>query len=174
MQTKQSNFRLSRRRFLQSSLALAAFSTGYLPSFTRFARADGFAPVTHPILANIMLNGGPDMRHPFVPPFSSVAGSYGRTYWEARAVSHSPDDTSLAALEARWNNDFFHVESNGTSFGMLKQCGWLYDMFTQGKVALVSGVLSDTSRDHEQASRNMEMGIRDADKLTFASGWGGG
>jgi Protein of unknown function (DUF1501) len=166
-------FELSRRHFLRASLALATLGTGYLPSLMRSARADGFAAVSHPILANIMLNGGPDMRHPFAPPFSSVVGSYGRTYWEARAVIHSPDDLSLAALEARWNNDFHHLESNGTSFGILKQCGWLYDMFMQGKAALVCGVLSDTSRDHEQAIRNMEMGIRDANKLTFGSGWGG-
>ncbi|MSR14028.1 MAG: hypothetical protein EXR86_05560 [Gammaproteobacteria bacterium] len=159
MITTRDKIELGRRRFLRSSLALAALGSGYLPSLMQIARADGFAAVTHPILANIMLNGGPDMRHPFAPPFSSVAGSYGRTYWEARAVSHSPDDQSLAALEARWNNDFHHLESNGTSFGILKQCGWLYDMFTQGKAAEVCGVLSDTSRDHEQAIRNMGMGV---------------
>ncbi len=173
MAVKSNKILLSRRRFLQSSLALAAFATGYLPGVSRIARADGFAPVGQPILANIMLNGGPDLRHPLVPPFSTVAGSYGRTYWEARAISHSPDDTSLTALQARWNNDFYHLQSNGTAFGILKRCGWLHDMFLQGKVALVCGVLSDTSRDHEQAIRNMEMGIRDANKLTFGSGWGG-
>ncbi len=164
---------LNRRRFLQSSLLLSTLGSGLLPSFSRIARADGFAPVAKPVLANIMLNGGPDMRHPFVPAFSSTVGSYGRIYWEARAVIHNQEDPSLAAMQARWNNDYFHVSHGTTSFGILKRCDWLYDQWEAGHVALLCGVLSDTSRDHEQAIRNMEMGNRDADKLLFGSGWGG-
>ena len=173
------DFKLNRRRFLESSLALIAMGGGYVPGFSQLARADGFAAVARPVLANIMLNGGPDMRHPFVPPFSAVAGSYGRTYWEARAATHQVDNT-FAALDGRWNADFFHVVDylpNGpntrTQFGILKKCDWLYDMWLRGKVAFMCGTLSDTSRDHDQAIRNMEMGVRDADKLTFGSGWGG-
>lgn len=56
-----------------------------LPSGIRDARGDSFAAVSHPVLANIMLNGGPDMRHLLMPPFSTTAGSYGQAFWRARA-----------------------------------------------------------------------------------------
>lgn len=162
-----------RRRFLQGAVASLALGGGLLPGTARFARAAGFAPVRQPILANIMLNGGPDMRHPFVPPFSRVAGSVGRAYWEARASIHNPGNPTLDAMETRWNDDYLVAEHQGTVFGMLRGCDWLADQWEAGHVALMCGTLSDTSRDHDQAIRNMEMGVRDADKLWFGSGWGG-
>lgn len=162
-----------RRRFLQGTLAALALGGGLLPGTTRLARAAGFAPVSQPILANLMLNGGPDMRHPFVPPFSRLAGSVGRTYWEARAAIHNPANPTLDAMEARWHDDYVVAEHQGTVFGILRGCDWLADQWEAGHVALMCGTLSDTSRDHDQAIRNMEMGVRDADKLWFGSGWGG-
>ena len=79
----------SRRHFLRTSLALAAVVGNGLPLGMRAAHADGFAALNHPFLANIMLNGGPDMRHLLMPPFSAVTGSYGREFWRTRASRNS-------------------------------------------------------------------------------------
>ena len=162
----------SRRRFLRNSLALATILGNGLPFGMSKVQADSFAALNHPFLANIMLNGGPDMRHLLMPAFSSVDGSYGREFWRARASTQGGDST-VAALDARWNEDYLPASSGATEFGILKQADWLYEMWNAGKVAVICGVLNDTSRDHELATRMMEMGNRQANKFSFGSGWGG-
>ena len=162
----------SRRRFLRNSLALATILGNGLPLGMKKVQADGFASLNHPFLANIMLNGGPDMRHLLMPAFSSVEGSYGREFWRARVSTQGGDDT-LTALDARWNEDYLPASSGGTQFGILKQADWLHQMWEAGKVAVICGVLNDSSRDHELATRMMEMGNRQAGKFSFGSGWGG-
>ena len=162
----------SRRSFLRNSLALAAVLGNGLPCGIRNVRADGFAALNHPFLANIMLNGGPDMRHLLMPVFSAVEGSYGREFWRVRATAQGVSDT-VPALEERWNQAYLPVASGNTQFGILARAGWLYQMWNAGKVAVICGVLNDTSRDHELAIRTMEMGNRQADKFSFGSGWGG-
>ncbi len=162
----------ARRNFLRTSLALAAVLGNGLPFGMSNARADGFAALGHRFLANIMLNGGPDMRHLLMPRWSSVVGSYGREFWRVRASAQGAADDA-AVLEQRWNEDYLPAADGATEFGILKQAAWLHDMWSAGKVALVCGVLNDSSRDHELAIRSMEMGNRLADKFTFGSGWGG-
>ncbi len=162
----------SRRRFLRNSLALATVLGNGLPLGMSQVKADGFATLNHPFLANIMLNGGPDMRHLLMPAFSSVEGSYGREFWRARVSSQGGEDT-VAALDARWNANYLPASSGGTQFGILKEADWLHEMWNAGKVAVICGVLNDTSRDHELATRMMEMGNRQANKFSFGSGWGG-
>ncbi len=163
---------ISRRHFLRTSLALATVFGNGLPLAMREARADNFAALNHPLLANIMLNGGPDMRHLLMPAFSSVNGTYGREFWRIRASAQGTDDTT-SVLEQRWNEDYLPAASGDTQFGILKAAQWLHEMWSAGKVALICGVLNDESRDHELAIRTMEMGNRQADKFTFGSGWGG-
>ena len=162
----------SRRHFLRHSLALAAVLGNGLPWGIRNVRADSFAALNQPFLANIMLNGGPDMRHLLMPAFSSVAGSYGREFWRVRATAQGVSD-SVPALEERWNQAYLPVASGNTQFGILARAGWLHERWNAGKVAVICGVLNDTSRDHELAIRMMEMGNRQADKFSFGSGWGG-
>ena len=162
----------SRRHFLRTSLALAAVVGNGLPLGMRAAHADGFAALNHPFLANIMLNGGPDMRHLLMPPFSAVTGSYGREFWRIRAAAQGANDTA-SVLEQRWQQDYLPAAAGNTQFGILQAADWLHGMWTAGKVAVVCGVLNDSSRDHELAIRTMEMGNRRADKFTFGSGWGG-
>ncbi len=162
----------SRRNFLRTSLALAAVLGNGLPLGMRAAHADGFAALNRPFLANIMLNGGPDLRHLLMPPFSAVTGSYGREFWRIRASAQGANDTA-SVLEQRWNEDYLPAASGNTQFGFLKGADWLHEMWTAGKVAVICGVLNDGSRDHDLAVRTMEMGNRLADKFTFGSGWGG-
>lgn len=108
-----------------------------------------------------------------MPPFSAVNGTYGREFWRIRASAQGADDTTTV-LEQRWNDDYLHVASGNTEFGIVsKSADWLHGMWDAGKVAFICGVLNNPSRDHELAIRTMEMGNRAADKFTFGSGWGG-
>ena len=166
------NHHISRRHFLRTSLALGAVLGNGLPSGIRNARADGFAELHQPFLANIMLNGGPDMRHLLMPPFSALEGSYGREFWRIRASAQGVSD-SVEALNERWTTAYLPAASAGTEFGILARAEWLHQMWNMGKVALICGVLNDSSRNHELAIRMMEMGNRLADKFSFGSGWGG-
>ena len=109
----------SRRRFLRSGLALAALVGNGLPFGISKARADSFAALSQPFLANIMLNGGPDMRHLLMPRFSAITGSYGREFWRARASAHGADDVATV-LEQRWHEDYLPVADGATEFGILK------------------------------------------------------
>ena len=162
----------SRRGFIRDALSLSVVGgLGAFPGITN-AQAAGFAPVNNPILAHIMLDGGPDFRHLFPPAYSSNGGSYGNAYWEARARAHAiaSNDT---AYQARWNGDYFHVSNNGTPFGILGSCDWLHDRWLDGKVAIICNMLADDSRDHDRATRNMERGVREGEKFQDGSGWGG-
>lgn len=162
----------SRRRFLRDALSLSGLiGVGAFPGLSRVAHAAGFAAVTKPILAHIMLDGGPDLRHLLPPAYNPNGGSYGNAYWEARARSHNIAANN-AAYAARWN-DYFEVSFNSTPFGILKTCDWLHDMWIQGKVALICNMLADDSRDHDKATRNMERGVRQGEKFADGSGWGG-
>ena len=163
--------RYSRRQFLMHSLVVGGLLGG-VPGTLRNAHATGFAAVTQPMLANLMLDGGPDMRHLFMPAFSFQARSYGNTFWKARARVHKISDTN-AALDQRWRDGYLPATSGNTTFGILARCGWLYDMWSAGKVAIICGVLGNSSRDHEQARRSLEMGDRTVDKQVFGNGWGG-
>lgn len=161
-----------RRRFIRGALSLTALGgLGAIPGLGA-AQAAGFAAVNNPILAHIMLDGGPDFRHLFPPAFNANGGSYGNLYWQSRARAHAIG-ASNAAYQARWNNDYFHVSNNGTPFGILNTCEWLHDMWLDGKVAIICNMLADDSRDHDKATRNMERGVRTGEKFQDGSGWGG-
>lgn len=163
----------SRRQFLRDALSLSVLSgIGAFPGISRVAHAE-FASVNQPILAHIMLDGGPDLRHLFPPAFvPGAGGSYGSAYWEARARSHNIGNSDAAKL-ARWDEAYFHATNGGTPFGILNTCEWLQTMWNDGKVAIVCNMLADDSRDHDKATRNMERGVRDGEKFQDGSGWGG-
>ncbi|MEM7466258.1 MAG: DUF1501 domain-containing protein [Pseudomonadota bacterium] len=162
----------SRRQFIRQALSLSALGgVGAFPGIS-LAQGTGFAAVNKPILAHIMMDGGPDMRHLFPPAYNPNGGSYGNAYWEARARAHSIASNNTA-YEARWNDDYFHLTYGGTPFGILNSCEWLHDMWIDGKVAIICNMLADDSRDHDKATRNMERGVRLGEKFQDGSGWGG-
>ncbi|MBX9607860.1 MAG: DUF1501 domain-containing protein [Gammaproteobacteria bacterium] len=163
---------LSRRDFLRAGLAAAACTGLGLPGPVRDAHAADSFGLTQPFFANLMLNGGPDMRHLLMPPMSSQSASYGQRFWRARVRSQGIDDT-LSAMDTRGQQDYLPVSDGTTHFGILARCGWLYDMWEAGKVAFVCGVLVDSSRDHELAQRSMNMGSRSSSKVSYGNGWGG-
>lgn len=112
---------MDRRHFLKTTLATGALCAGSgLPILGRMAQADGFASVNRRILINLMLAGGPDLRHLFPPAYDPVSSSYGYKYWQARALSHGVSASSSSEWQQRWSNDYDAVADGSTQFGILK------------------------------------------------------
>lgn len=180
---------LSRRRFLQSTLASGLLlGNGLLP------RISGAAPaaLTSRILVNLFLNGGPDFRHLIVPAYDSTPGSFGHAYWSNRWRAHRLSENNQNTWESRWEDDYYHFTvgdtgsgwtaglvdqgglNTGVTFGIWKEAGWLIDMFRAGHVALVFNAVGGVNRAHDLSSLmlnqgNLESTLNDADR----SGWGG-
>lgn len=165
---------MDRRSFLKSVLATGAlYSTGGLPILGTTASAATFPSPGSRILANVMLAGGPDMRHLFPPPFDPNPASYGYQFWKSKARAHSIAD-SPSAWESRWQNDYFPVGSGTTNFGILKSCAWLKAMWDAGKLAVICNVVGATTRDHAHCQLVMDQGNLTSGPNDFnRSGWGG-
>ena len=165
---------MERRNFIKAALATGLlYGTGSLPSVSRIARA-GFAPVNRRILVNVMLAGGPDFRHLFPPAYNANSASFGYRYWEARARSHDISSSSASAWQNRWTNDYFAVSGGGTTFGILRNCGWLKRMYDQGNVAIIANAIGSSSRDHDHSISILDQGNRAyLANATEGSGWGG-
>ncbi len=140
----------------------------------------GWSPRTHaaatlssPILVNLMLEGGPDLRHLIAPPYDSNTSSVGYNYWSHRYTSHSiGSDTGSWA--ARWSNDYHSLSSGGVSFGISKTAGWLKEQWDLGHVAIVSNVIGSDNRDHHHSTIIYETGDRSATQSDISrDGWGG-
>ncbi len=161
---------MNRRDFLRTLLASSAcFGSGLVP---RFAQAD-LPPNDQRVLLNLFLRGGPDIRHLIAPPFDSTPGTYGYAYWSNRWRVHGIENDA-SAWQARWQDDYFHVELDGVEFGVLKVADWLRDRIEAGHVALLNNVVGATSRDHSHASVVWEAGDRAAMPGQLArDGWGG-
>ena len=165
---------MNRRELLRSALAAGAlYGAGGLPRLGAMAYGTGFAAVNHRVLANLMLLGGPDMRHLFPPAFDANPASFGFRFWQAKAAAHGVG-TSPAAWQARWENDYLPAAQGATRFGIHAGCGWLDRMWNSGKLAIVSNVFGSTSRDHAHSIRVMEQGDRRlGPNEPLRSGWGG-
>ncbi len=164
---------ISRRSILKASLASAMTCAGAgALSFPSVAHANGFASLNDRVLVNVYLGGGPDMRYLFPPAYSANTSTFGHQYWRNRSRAHAIGG-SQSAQQQRWQDDFFHLSHNGTQFGILKRCGWLKDMWDQGHVAIVNNAVGASSRNHDHATRVMELGNADAQPEAEGSGWGG-
>jgi len=164
---------LNRREFIKSLSAAGLLMTA--PRLVQSAVPAGFANNNGKrILLNIILDGGPDIRHLLPPEASGNQESFAGVYWKHRATAHAIKPDDLAAVQDRWDQDFFHQNANGVNFGILNQAGWLNKMWEQGSVALVNNAIGSGKRDHAQALLALEQGdsntgSHDLDK----SGWGG-
>ena len=180
-----------RRRFLETALySSLLYTCGSLPKLSSPTMAMP-ATLNDKVLVDLFLDGGPDMRHLIVPAYSAVPGSFGQKYWSNRQRSHNLNEHNQSAQE-RWNDDYFHITvgdtseqwvnglvdindiNDGVTFGILKQAGWLIDMFRAGNVAFIFNAVGGTNRAHDLSSLmlqqgNLSSGLNDADR----SGWGG-
>ncbi|NND82578.1 MAG: DUF1501 domain-containing protein [Gammaproteobacteria bacterium] len=184
-----SKLNLSRRQFLQSAFYSGLlYGSGALPGIIRNVGAQP-APLQNRVLANLFMNGGPDLRHLVVPEFSSLPGSFGDAYWSNRTRSHNLADSGQTP-EQRWNEDYYPITVGGTNwtgglvdqsglnsgitFGIWREAGWLIDMFKAGHVALVFNAVGGTNRAHDLSSLMLNQGnllstLNNQDR----SGWGG-
>ena len=182
---------IDRRRFLESALySSLIYGAGSLPGVSSLAKANP-AILNDKVLVDLFLDGGPDMRHLIVPAYSTQNGSFGQKYWANRQRSHNLAEHSQTAQQ-RWNNDYYHITvgntgqnwtnglvdignlNSGVTFGILKQAGWLIDMFRQGNVAFIFNAVGGTNRAHDLSSLmlqqgNLLSGLNDKQR----SGWGG-
>jgi len=135
-------------------------------------------------LINVLLEGGPDFLHLFVPKPDSTTTSYGYKYWNNRT-----ETTSRGAAKedyTSWNNaytrDYEEITLNGQTFGVLKgdaaanvsYNGWLISKIKAGKVAILCNVKHSTSRDHSNSLMVAQTGLYASNPLqTSVAGWGG-
>ena len=134
---------MKRRDFLLRALAAGAIGAGlspFLPSRATAAGAPGH------VLVNVMLAGGPDLRHLFPPAFNADPASFGYRFWQAKATAHAIGDAP-ADWQTRWNNDYFHESFGGVEFGIRSNCGWLRQTWEAGHVAVVANAVGARTRD---------------------------
>ncbi len=163
---------LSRRQFLKTSLAMGIAGSALDWLVPGDACAAGFSGLSKPILVNIALDGGPDMRHLLPPAWNNDSGSFGRRYWQVRARAHRAEG-GASASQAAWQSNFFPVSQGRTSFGISRKCGFLKQLWDSGNLALINNVYGATSRDHQHARLVLDQGNMAASKSTQGSGWGG-
>ena len=187
---------MDRRQFLRASLYSGLlYGGGAMPGFVNESAAE-FVPLQNRILVNLMLDGGPDIRHLIVPAWNPSTDSVGYHYWKNRWRAHRLANNNNATLQARYENDYYEItvsgsgwttggadpnalnDDNGTNagvtFGIWKEAGWLIDMFLEGNVAIVSNAVGGRNRDHSHSTIIMEQGnlVADSNALEH-SGWGG-
>lgn len=167
------NAPMNRRAFLNRLIATGVvYGTGGLPFVGSSAYAS-FAPVSQPVLADLMLLGGPNLRHLLVPAYNGNRNSYGYRYWQATARMHSLPYVP-AEYAARWNDDYFHQSSGGVEFGILKSSGWLKTLWDEGKLAIVANAYGAATRDHEHCTMVLDQGnASSGPNDSGRSGWGG-
>ena len=157
---------MNRRDFIKYSIA-----TSLALQTMRFPKIALAAPDSDTVLVVIMLSGGPDFRFFLVPPWNETPGTYGNSFWTARARTYELSPLDTAGLEARYN-EFLTLANQG--FRMHPACGWLRDQFQSGNVALVSNVYASRNRDHSHSTIMLERGDLTAGAQDKGlSGWGG-
>ncbi len=185
-----------RRQFLQASLYSGLlYGTGSLPRFVQEANA-AFAPLQNRILVNLMLDGGPDLRHLIAPAWNATPGTVGNAYWKNRWRAHRLPNDQNATLQARWNSAYYPISiggggwttngsnnnalnddsgvNSGVTFGIWREAGWLIDMFMDGNVAIVANAAGGRNRDHSHSTIMMEQGnLLAGSNEREHSGWGG-
>lgn len=167
--------KFTRKQFLQMSGAAmgAAILGPYAERAGKIQAAT--AASTGPFLINVILNGGPDFRHLFVPPPSTREGSYGNSYWKYRAGVQGVSSNDPDQWTTRYNEAYTEVKGgNLGSFGILSQAGWLIEQYNAGNVAIIANVKHSESRDHSRSLLVLQTGSYETPAYSSsADGWGG-
>ncbi|MBX2867648.1 MAG: DUF1501 domain-containing protein [Acidiferrobacterales bacterium] len=180
---------MNRRQFMQSAFySSLLYGGGTIPRVINSAYA-GFSQVNNPILINLMLDGGPDLRHLIVPAWTTDQSEVGYHYWKYRWRAHRLANESDNVLQARWEDDYFKITvggqnwggnvdsgglNDGVTFGIWKEAGWLIDMFLQGKVAIFCNAVGGRNRNHSLSTIQLEQGnLAATSSIEEHSGWGG-
>ncbi len=171
----------SRKEFL----AMAGAGAYALSGIGSWAGLFAASQPSQPTLIHILLEGGPDFRHLFVPPPNSNTNSYGYKYWNNRVTTTGRG--SRPADPGRWqeiyNRFYEQFTISGVTFGVLKDNngrpdanGWLRQLLkaNPNRVAIINNVYHSTSRDHHHSLLVLQTGVyTTASGSANASGWGG-
>ncbi|WP_069469934.1 DUF1501 domain-containing protein [Candidatus Marithrix sp. Canyon 246] len=167
---------MKRRNFIKSTLVSSAlYGVGGFSLFNQIAHASvgGFPTLGSRVLVDLMLHGGPNLRHLMPPPYESDPNSFGYRYWQENAQAHNLSDDPTA-WEQRWENDYYHLTDGTTAFGLLKEATWLKTMWDQGFLAIVNNVIGSNSRDHSYCQMIKDQGNVNAGRNDSGNpGWGG-
>ncbi|MEE9446984.1 MAG: DUF1501 domain-containing protein [Arenicellales bacterium] len=165
---------MNRRRFMKNAMLTGlVYGVGGLPTFINESSAAFQSLGSKRVLLNLMLEGGPDLRHFIVPEYSANTNSFGYHYWRNRTRAHGISNTA-SAMQNHWNNQFDHRSHNGITFGIAKTCGWFTQMWDAGHVAIINNAYSIDSRAHDHATLVMNQGNRNSEAGQLnRSGWGG-
>ena len=161
---------MDRRRFLSTSMALG-LGLACRPERLLANALGRVDPDT--ILLTLNLEGGPDFRFVFVPPYDE-SDPFSAAFWPAQARAHmlAPDDPE--GMSARASEYLTLDDPAYHYFGVHPYCEWLVDMFNQGEVALINNVVASTNRDHDHSILILESANTEARPLSHEqSGWGG-
>ena len=175
---------MTRKEFLKyAALVTAGMSLSDKLRITASLEAASLAPHGRTLI-NVLLEGGPDFLHLFVPKPDSTTTSYGYKYWNNRTQTTSRG--TVTGNFTSWNNaytrDYEEITLNGQTFGVLKgdaaanvsYNGWLISQLRAGKVAILCNVKHSTSRDHSNSLMVAQTGLYASNPLqTSVAGWGG-
>ncbi len=168
---------LSRKEFIK----LLAFAGGsyalstMLPDSMRKELLAATIGSTGPFLVNVVLDGGPDMRHLVVPRPSSVTTEYGNVFWRNRYSLFGALPFYDSWMSA-YSSQFQEVSGNNgnPNFGIHRNAGWLITQYQAGNVAFVNNVAHSDSRDHARSLLVIQSGNYDTPAYqTSVDGWGG-
>ena len=162
---------MNRREFIRNAFLTSAFFGSGIP--WNLLKAQASTTSSQKTLINLVLTGGPDFRHLFVPPYSGEPSSYGYAYWSHRWKSHDILNAPLS-WEDRWQTNYTPVNFNGITFGILNKAGWLKEQFELGNVAIINNIYASKNRDHSHSLLKLESGNLETGAIDFGrDGWGG-
>lgn len=169
---------MRRRSFIKNAILGSTLSPSGLSASlglaTKKAQAANFPSHQEPLLVNITLDGGPDFRHLFAPPFSSDLSTYAGQFWYHRARVYGLESTDSSGLQAASSAKYDSLSLGNHDISVLKSCGWLQDKLRAGKCAIINNVIGSTNRDHPHSLILWESGALGATPYDFdRSGWGG-
>ncbi|MEH6590217.1 MAG: DUF1501 domain-containing protein [Halioglobus sp.] len=170
-----------RRDFTQSVLlgAITASAQSLLLPLRAAAAQCSNYPSMDRTVVNVMLNGGADLRFLFMPAPNDggLDPSHLDLIWRARKNLYTDfRDDPLVAYEEMFNALYNTVQATEShpAFGIHKRCGWLYDQFNSGNVAIVANAVCSSNRRHDQSILNANAGIPGLTSLEQdRDGWGG-
>jgi len=166
---------MKRRDFLKTSAYSSAVLGGTIASGlslpSKVFASPGYGPGNGRVLVNVMMLGGADLRHLFVPP---PATDYGAKFWSAREtifnINNVPNWDPMTSYTASYDE----ITVDNITFGINKKASWLKQQIIAGNVAVVCNVFGSKNQRHDHSQLIMNSGKPAIQNYDFnTSGWGG-
>jgi uncharacterized protein (DUF1501 family) len=157
---------MKRRDFIKLSVvaSIALFTT------PKKLNAAEYPTTFDKMFANIILDGGLDMRMLLTPVYDSNPDSFGYIYWSNRLSIFNIN--SISQVQDIYNEYYETIEYDGVEFGLLKSALWLKEAFAKKQVAIINNVgVQSNTRNHPGNISYLESGK--IKSYPNGSGWGG-